>query len=77
VNNKYKLESLAFLLIEEAAVRHCGGIRNNLYNKFSSILEVFFHIIPRMKGNGPLRMVPGKIQAKDEDLRKIVQKIKE
>ena len=65
------------LYIGSAKIDGFNLVQNNFPAAGQVIPHLHFHIIPRMKGDGPLRMVPGKIQAKDEDLRKIVQKIKE
>ncbi len=71
------LKKISALIIKKLKMEGFNLVQNNFPEAGQVIPHLHFHIIPRMKGDGPLRMVPGKIQAKDEDLRKIVQKIKE
>ena len=71
------LKKITALFMKKLKIDGFNLVQNNFPAAGQVIPHLHFHIIPRMKGDGHLRMVPGKIQAKDEDLRKIVQKIKE
>jgi len=71
------LKKISALIKKKLKIDGFNLVQNNFPAAGQVIPHFHFHIIPRMKGDGPLRMVPGKIQAKDEDLRKIIQKINE
>jgi len=71
------LKKISELIMKKLKIDGFNLVQNNFPAAGQVIPHLHFHIIPRMKGNGPLRMIPGKIQAKEDDLKKIIQKIKE
>ena len=71
------LKIISALIKEKLKIDEFNLVQNNFPAAGQIIPHFHFHIIPRMKGDGPLKMIPGKIQAKEDDLRKIIQKIKE
>ena len=72
-----ELKKISSLIKEKLKVDGFNLVQNNFSAAGQVISHFHFHIIPRMKGDRALNMIPGKIQAEKEDLRKIIQKIKE
>ena len=72
-----ELKKISILIKEKLKIDGFNLVQNNFPAAGQVIPHLHFHIIPRMKGDGPLRMIPGKVRAKDDDLRNIIQKIKE
>ena len=72
-----ELKKISLLIKEKLKIDGFNLIQNNFPAAGQVIHHFHFHIVPRMKGDGPLKMIPGKIQAKEDDLRKIIQKIKD
>ncbi len=71
------LKIISALIKEKLKIDGINLVQNNFPAAGQVISHFHFHIIPRMKGDGPLKMIPGKFQAKEDDLREIVKKIKE
>ncbi|QEE14896.1 HIT family protein [Promethearchaeum syntrophicum] len=71
------LRNISALIMKKLKIDGFNLVQNNFPAAGQVIHHLHFHIIPRMKGDGPLKMIPGKIQAKEDDLKKIIQKIKE
>ncbi|MBA7556715.1 Protein hit [subsurface metagenome] len=72
-----ELKKISLLIKEKLKIDGFNIVQNNFPAAGQVIPHLHFHIIPRMKGDGPLKMIPGKVQAKEDDLRKIIKKIKE
>ncbi len=78
MGNYFKeLKKISLLIKEKLKIDGFNIVQNNFPAAGQVIPHLHFHIIPRMKGDGPLRMIPGKVQAKEDDLRKIIKKIKD
>ena len=71
------LKIISALIKEKLKVDGFNLVQNNFPAAGQVISHFHFHIVPRMKGDRGLKMIPGKIQAEKDDLRKIIQKIKE
>ena len=72
-----ELKKISLHIKEKLKIDGFNIVQNNYPAAGQVIPHLHFHIIPRMKGDGPLRMIPGKVQAKEDDLRKIIKKIKD
>ncbi len=72
-----ELKKISSLIKEKLKIDGFNLVQNNFPAAGQVISHFHFHIIPRMKGDGPLKMIPGKVQAKEDDLRKIIKKMKE
>ena len=72
-----ELKKISLLIKKKLKIDGFKLVQNNFPAAGQVIPHLHFHIIPRMNGAEPLRMRQSKTQAKEDDLRDIIKKVKD